>query len=594
MKKQVRAAMVAMLALGTVAVQAQSNGAAHKKTVVKKRATAGSATEQELRDLREMLEKQQAEIDALKQENAEKDAKLHETQQSAQGAEAAAATATAKAESVSSSLTENTQVVSDLSKSVTDLKETNAGLVKMVAETKKQVVEAVDSPMSLRYRGVTITPVAFFAFETVWRQRALNSDINTPFTSTPFANAGNAHVSEFNFTGRQSRVGGLFEGNTGGLKLSGYVEADFLSSGTTSNDNQSNSYTLRQRQIWGQAATKSGFAVTAGQMWSLVTETKKGTDNRTENLPMTVDSQYHVGFSWLRLPAIRFQQKLGVTTLALSLENGQTVGFNNGGANGPSNYFFGGTGNNGGLYNATTTYTNNVAPDIIVKAAFDPKIGHFEVGGLARWFRDRYYPNATATPASSAGAVNDTKMGGGFFANGRVKATKYADVGLHFLGGDGVGRYGTSGLSDVTVHPNGTLEPLRAYQGLFSLELHPTAKLDVFGYYGGEYVQRTLYMNAKGQQVGYAPLTQNNAGCFTEGLPGAGGTSPAGSCGALTRGVFEGTGGFTYRIYSSPKYGKLQYQVVYSYLNKKTWIGVGGAPKADNNMVWTGMRYYIP
>ena len=35
-------------------------------------------------------------------------------------------------------------------------------------------------------------------------------------------------------------------------------------------------------------------------MWSLVTETKKGVDNRTEALPMTIDPQYTVGFSWAR------------------------------------------------------------------------------------------------------------------------------------------------------------------------------------------------------------------------------------------------------------------------------------------------------
>ena len=135
-----------------------------------------------------------------------------------------------------------------------------------------------------------------------------------------------AHVSELNFSGRQSRVGALFEGNPGPFKLSGYVEADFLSAGTTSNDNQSNSYTLRQRQIWGQAAMKSGFIVTGGQMWSLVTETKKSTDNRTENLPMTVDAQYHVGFSWARQPAIRFQQKFGNGfTAAASLEQACVV-----------------------------------------------------------------------------------------------------------------------------------------------------------------------------------------------------------------------------------------------------------------------------
>ena len=148
-------------------------------------------------------------------------------------------------------------------------------------------------------------------------------------------------------------------------------------------------------------------------MWSLVTETKKGTDNRTENLPMNIDAQYQVGFSWLRLPSIRFQQKLGkITTVAMSLENAQITGFNNGGANGPTNYFFGGPGNNGGLYNTTTTYTNNAAPDVVVKAAFDPKIGHFEVGGAARFFRDRYYPNATATPASARSSASPATPAG--------------------------------------------------------------------------------------------------------------------------------------------------------------------------------------
>jgi hypothetical protein len=41
-------------------------------------------------------------------------------------------------------------------------------------------------------------------------------------------------------------------------------------------------------------------------------------------------------------------------------------------------------------------------------------------------------------------------------------------------------------------------------------------------------------------------------------------------------------------------FGRLQYQVQYSYLTREAWRGVGGSPKATNNMVFTGMRYYIP
>src|SRR6202044_2177894 len=108
-----------------------------------------------------------------------------------------------------------------------------------------------ESPLTLRYKGVEITPVAFFAAESVYRQRSLNSDVNTPFNSTPYPGAAQSNTSEFNFSGRQSRIGPLFVANPGPFKLSGYVEADFLGAGITSNDNQSNSYVLRQRQIWG-------------------------------------------------------------------------------------------------------------------------------------------------------------------------------------------------------------------------------------------------------------------------------------------------------------------------------------------------------
>jgi hypothetical protein len=595
--------MAAILVLGTVSMQAQTSTtrpkkSTHDKRVVKKKATE-SATERQIRELRDQMQGQQAQIDSLKEQNADKDAKLATASHDAQAANTAAAQAQSQAAGVSTSVQANTDAVNTLNGTVTDLKATNSGLAQTISDTKKDLTQQIDEPMALHYKGIKITPVAFFAAESVYRQRSLNSDVNTPFNSTPFPGAAQAHTSEFNFSGRQSRLGGLFEGNTGAFKLSGYFEADFLSAGVTSNDNQSNSYTLRQRQIWGQIATKKGFAITGGQMWSLVTETKKGTDNRTENLPMTIDAQYHVGFSWERQPGVRIQQKLGMATVAVALENTQNI-FSASNAN--SNFFFGNAGTGGGLYNSTANYSNNVAPDVIVKAAFDPKFGHFEVGGLARFFRDRYYPGVTTVPTTGvAGATNDTKTGGGFFANARVPVTHFADVGVHVLVGTGVGRYGTSTLPDTTVHPDGTLATIKADQGLFSLELHPSKKLDLFGYAGGEYAQRTAFLNLTGPNTGkltgYAPITANNTGCGTE-LPPTGGSgyNPAtpGNCLGATRGVIEGTGGFTYRFYSSPKYGKLQYAMQYSYLTRNTWTGVGGAPKATNNMVFTSMRYYIP
>ena len=617
MKNRVQGFVATMLMLGTVLLPAQtsttSNAAKKPAKKVVKRAPVETSVQREIRELHEQMLSQQAQIDALKQQLADKDVKLATATQDATAASATAAAATTQAQSVSTSVQANTEAVTALSSTVADLKASNVGIAQTISDTKKDLTEKIESPTTMHYKGVTITPVAFFAFENVYRTRSLNSDVNTPFNATPYPGAAEAHTSELNFSGRQSRIGGLFEGNTGPFKLTGYLEADFLSAGTTSNENESNSYTLRQRQFFGQVGMKSGFTLTAGQMWSLLTETKKSTDARTENLPMTVDPQYHVGFSWTRQPGVRLQQKFdNGLTLAMSLEEGQNL-FS--ATNQNSNFFFGAAGAGAGLLNSTANYTNNVAPDVIVKAAFDAKAGHFEVGGIGRFFRDRYYPSVQGGTGTTPGtgtastAQNDTKVGGGVFCNARFVVTHYLDLGLHGVAGTGVGRYGTSTLPDTTVHPDGTLAPIKAYQGLFSMEVHPNKKVDLFGYAGGEYAQRTVYLNTItgsanfGKLTGYAPPTSSNAGCNTETVPtGSTGFLPGvpANCLGATRVVMQGTTGFVYRFYSNPKFGRLQYTVQYSYLTRGAWAGTGAvagsvaAPKATNNMVFTGLRYYIP
>ena len=57
-------------------------------------------------------------------------------------------------------------------------------------------------------------------------------------------------LSEFYGSARQSRVSLLAEGKTSWGTLRGYYEADCLGTGITSNNNQSNSYVLRQRVLY--------------------------------------------------------------------------------------------------------------------------------------------------------------------------------------------------------------------------------------------------------------------------------------------------------------------------------------------------------
>ena len=172
----------------------------------------------------------------------------------------------------------------------------------------------------------------------------------------------------------------LVEGKLNTAKLTGYYESDFLSAAVTSNNNQSNSYTLRLRQAWAQAALNSGWSFTGGQMWSLVTETKKGVENRSEALPMTIDPQYTVGFSWARQYGFRVAKNLGNKAwLAFSVEDSQeTIG----GHGSTTNFLLGQQGASGGLYNPTANYSYNPSPDFIGKLAFEPGWGHFEVFGI--------------------------------------------------------------------------------------------------------------------------------------------------------------------------------------------------------------------
>jgi hypothetical protein len=168
-----------------------------------------------------------------------------------------------------------------LGSDVADLKLSSEALKGAVQDAQKKIL-AAETPSTIHYKGVSITPGGFLAAETVTRNRGLSADINTPLTSDPFGAADLNHVSETNFTARQSRISLLVEGKLATAKIGGYYEMDFLSSGTTSNNRQSNSYTWRTRQAFAQVTWDNGWQLTGGQMWSLAADTRKGINTRQE------------------------------------------------------------------------------------------------------------------------------------------------------------------------------------------------------------------------------------------------------------------------------------------------------------------------
>jgi hypothetical protein len=584
--------------------------------------------------LKDAIASQQAALAQQQQQIQELRDELRSKDQTTQQAQTAATDAATKAEAAQAQASQQQAAVTELKGDVTDLKTNLANTVVTVQETQKNVS---GPPTAIHVKGITITPGGFLAAESVYRSRALASDVNTPFNSITMPGASQSHISEFFGSGRQSRIAMLAEGRVKSVKLAGYVEADFLSAAVTSNNNQSNSYSLRQRQAWGQAAFDSGWTLTGGQMWSLLTETKKGVDNRTEALPMTIDPQYTIGFTWARQYGVRLSKNFGNKVwLALAVENPQaTVSTHNN----ASNFLIGSAGAGGGLYNSAVTncssttttsstgavsvsttcspaasYGFNPAPDIVAKLAFEPGFGHYEIFGVYSRFRDRIFPceDVSATTlcggSTTAGpnarlAFNSTKDGGGFGANARWSfAHKHIDFGLHGFGGSGVGRYGTGGLPDLSVRANGGIDLIRSLQGLATLEYHGS-KADVYFNAGAEYASRAAgYDPVTKKYVGYGSPFFSNSGCYTETGPGAGGFLPGGlgSCTADTRVLVEGTAGVWFKLYDGSKeklnWGRLQFGPQYSYVTRNTWSGATypGEPHGIDNMVFTSFRYYLP
>jgi hypothetical protein len=618
---------LALTVLVTTTVFAQTDSQTSKPA---SRSSSSAPVAKQLEDMKDAISAQQQQIQQLQQQISTRDQAIQSLQQQVTAAQSAAQQAQAAAAAAANSQsTLSADQIGGLQHDVADLKTVTGSTVNELQETQKRVA-GLESPLAIHYKGITITPGGFLAAETVWRQHAEGADINTGLNSIPYSGSSQAHMAEFYGSGRQSRISMLAQGKLENMNLTGYVETDFLGVGTTSNNNESNSYVMRQRQAWGQAALNSGWSFTGGQMWSLVTETRVGEDNRSEALPMTIDPQYTVGFSWARQYAFRVTKNFNNKVwFGISVENSEATLTTHG--NTAGSYLLGGPGLSAGAYNgaisgcstspssittlpatvATTcsaiaNYSFNPSPDLIAKLVFQPGFGHYEIFGIGTDFRDRIFPEAGAKTPSPAGAFNSGSWTGGGGANARWSFyQKHIDVGLHGLAGMGTGRYGTSGLSDITITPNGYVAPIENAQGLLTLEYH-SPKWDWYGNGGIEYDGRTSYLNSKGAPVGYGALGFNNTGCGIETLPGTSygaGFDPGSlaNCNGDTKDIVEGTFGFWYKPYNGPK-GRLQFGLQYSYLTKTAWAGFGtkppysidNSPTAVENMFFTSFRYYLP
>ncbi len=439
---------------------------------------------------------------------------------------------------------------------------------------------------TFRVGDVTVQLGGFIELAGIYRSRNETADILSNFnTGIPLRNNPNYHQPEFRESARQSRASALVTANPDAVTmLRAYMEIDFLAGAPTANSNESNSYSPRIRHAFlTYDRSDWGFEALAGQTWSLMTLSKAGIEPFKEAIPLTIDAQYVPGFTWTREPQLRLVKSFDNRQLwfALSAENPQTVYYT--GPNGlvPSTVGSVTITNPGGSgFPPTTNYSDNVAPDIQAKIAYDPAFGSFQAYGIASVEHDR-----VSLPGTG---FNNTAIVGGAGAGAYIHLIpKLLDFRVSGLAGQGIGRFGSAQLPDAVVGPNGQPKPLPEWLALIGLEAHPSADLDLYGYLGTEQESaRYFAADVKGKLKGFgygSPLYSNET-CNIE-------LGAAADCVGNTSGITQGTVGAWYKFEHGP-YGMMEVGAQYSYTYRAVFQGLGPTPHTDDNMVLFSFRYY--
>jgi hypothetical protein len=455
---------------------------------------------------------------------------------------------------------------------------------------------------------------SFIAMEGAVRARneASSGASDPAFGTIPLQNSPLWSENETRFSAQQSRIALKVTGDIDPAQhLKGYYESDWLGAANTANSRESNSYTLRIRQAYFAYDNDNyHFHMSAGQQWSLLTQNRVGMLNGTENTPLTIDAQYVVGFNWARQPEIRFVEDWNkVVWFGVAIAASQTAFGANGAAPAANantgliappglGINTGNTCNNSGLLDNQTECSNNVAPDIIEKVAFDPGWGHYEALGLQRWFSDQISPVSAAVPIASWS--QKTTFGWGVGGNALVPVwPTFVDLQGSVLYGQGIGRYASSQLADAVIGSNGQVQPITAVQFLVGAVAHPFAGNDFYVYYGQEQTQRNAW-TVGGVQGGWGNLNFAESGCGAATVAAGDNTNAAfnvnsaTTCTANVQRAQELTVGFWQDVYKGDL-GRVRFGVQYEFVQLDLFNGTGsvaGGLHPNNNIVFFSARYY--
>lgn len=442
--------------------------------------------------------------------------------------------------------------------------------------------------------GISVKIGGFVEMTNIYRDKNMVSGPLTLWNKFPYKNDPNSRIDEDRFSAQNTRLSTLLEGHPDKrIGLQAYVESDFVSAGTTSNSISISGYTPRLRQGYFELDdSEYGLHFVGGQAWSLVTNYSKGLLPRNEQLPPVMDNNQIPGVPFTRSAQFRFVKDWNKKYwLGLSFENPEhTADFSDTVVSGGTlPIAFGRTkgatiifNNNGsGSLNPNAKYSLSSVPDIVTKAAVDTSFGHYEIFGLARWFRTQ-----SATDGSK-NTTNNSKMGGGIGANALVPAyKKFVQLSGSIFAGQGIGRYDAIQIPDITFTGDGKPTPVPELIANMGLITHPRSDLLIYTYGSVDAAGRRTYLGADGKEHGYGARSNNLSGCGIE----------FGICNAQTKTLAAYTlGGWWHALDGS--YGNVLTGFQYTYIRKFAFKGNNGYgnslnPATNGNTIYLSVRYF--
>jgi hypothetical protein len=445
-------------------------------------------------------------------------------------------------------------------------------------------------PAYLRLGDVCITPIGFMDLTPVFRDKNAGSSMGSNFGSVPYNNTANGHLTESRFSIQNSRLGLRVDGDWKGAHFIGYNEFDFNGTSGSGSLAVSNGAVVPRLRLFWVDVRKDKWEFLGGQSWSMLTPNRNGISALHGDLFYTqvIDINYMAGLTWTRQPGARvlFHPNEHVTFGFSAEQPDQYMGGSAGGSSAvlpAALVSLAGSQLDAGFNLAACNYNGStctgqsylsqptVAPDFIVKVAFDYSRVHFEVAGIESSFRTTNIAAIGTTPAFNQ---HYTTTGEGLLFGFNVALLKNFRVISTNFGTNGDGRYLFGQAPDIVVNANGSLSPLRAAGTIDGFEATVKNTL-LYAYYGGIYVGRDVVIDANGTSlVGYGYHGSSNS---------------------QNRAINEITFGFNQTMWRDPRYGAINFMGQYEYLERAPWYAAIGAPnQTHDNTIYFDVRYTLP